>query len=251
MDSGSPEFDAGYDAGNETDAGTDAGRDAGADSGQDGGADGGSPGITIDGVLAPSEWTGAVTVANSVATTWAGNELTRLLVMVREDRLYLAIEGFVETTNAIVVYVDNDLGNPTGVTTLTEVTDATGALDSALSIPGSAPYTTPATFRADFAWGTRNMGRSAVGLDEFMGWRDLANPADLAWIDSTNAPTACSANTCETYIPLPLLGGVAPREIALFARINNGSGDMSPNQALPTDDPSTPRAISSLLTVSE
>ena len=81
---------------------------------------------------------------------------------------------------------------------------------------------------------------------------DLAsNPADFAWSDSAVAPTTCSASACEAYIPLATLGGVAPRTIALFARINNGFGDMSPNQTLPMDDPSSPRVVSMLLTVLE
>ncbi len=229
------------------DAGTmDAGsRDAG-------GADAGVSPIVIDGTIGGAEWAGATEAINTTATAWTGNELHRLLVTLRDGRLYLAVEGSVETTNAIVVYVDHGFGGAGGVAALSDLTDTSGALDNAVSVPASAPYTTPAGFRADFGWGTRAMGRSAVGFDAEMGWRDLAsNPADFAWIDAGSAPTACSASACETFIPLTTLGGSAPRTIALFARIHNGFGDMSPNQTLPMDDPSMPRVVSTVLMLSE
>lgn len=262
LDSGPIGSDAGVDSGlTDPDAGRrDAGEapvDAGAeDAGVDvrdaatldAGADAGSRVITIDGVIGAAEWAGVPDVTNTVATAWAGNEITRMLATIEVGRLYLAVEGTVEPMNAIVVYFDNDLGGAAGVSSLSDLTDSTGGLDNALS--GS--FTTPTMFRADYAWGTRDMGRAAVGTDDRIGWRDLASdPGDFAWIDSAVAPTTCSATACEAYIPLAMLGGTAPRTIALFARINNGSGDMSPNQTLPMDDPSRPRDVSMLLTVSD
>lgn len=258
--------DAGRDAGTPTDAGEDAGvsmdageRDAGTDAdagidaavamdaGSDAGvvADAGLAPIVIDGVIGTIEWAGAQETTSTTATIWAGSELRRMLVDVRDGRFYLAIEGMIEGNNAIVVYVDNDTSDTAGVADLATLTDSSGSLDNALS----AGFVTPASFRADYAWGTQDMSRSAAGSDDRMGWRDIAvsDPTDFAWITASEAPTTCTANACETSIPLATLGGVSPRTIGLFARIANWDGTSSPNQTLPMDDPSAPRTVSVLM----
>ncbi len=98
-----------------------------------------------------------------------------------------AVEGTLEggAENAILVYVDNERSSGTGVEDPISLTDGSGALDNAVS----AGITTPADFEADFAWGTRDLSRSASGFDDRMGFRDIAtNPADFAWVDATEAP---------------------------------------------------------------
>ena len=58
--------------------------------------------------------------------------------------------------NAIVVYVDSGLDDGAGVSDFTTLTDATGALDDAIS----ADFVVPTGFAADFAFGTTTMQRS-------------------------------------------------------------------------------------------
>lgn len=262
-DAGSIDEDAGHDAEAPTDAGEDAavaadgggdgGRDAGgpADAGRDAGGalDGGLPSIVVDGVIEAAEWAGAAEATSTTATGWTGNELRRILATARDGRLYLAIEGVVEGDNAMVVFVDNALGDSAGVADLSTLTDSSGSLDDALS----AGFVTPASFRADYAWGTQDMSRSASGSDARMGWRDIAvsDPSNFAWLSASEAPTTCGPSACETSIPLATLGGTSPRTIALFARITNSTGFLSPNQTLPMDDASDPRTVSALLELAD
>jgi hypothetical protein len=247
-------LDAGRDAGaGGDDAGLDAGRDAGAGAG-DGGRDAGRrvpP--TIDGVLAPGEWEGAAWVVNTVPTAWRGNELRSLRALLLPEGLYLAVEGTVSAPNAIVVYLDRARGSAEGVA-LAALTDSIGALDDAMT----AGFATPADVRPDLGWGTLDLGRSAVGADARMGWRDFVravSPDDLYWILSGDAPTACGASLCETYLPRSILdmgaGASRPRTIAIFARITNGDGLMSSNQTLPEDAPEMPYTVTRLLTLDE
>lgn len=236
IDSGAP--DTGVDAG--SDSGTDAGRDAG-------------PPVapTIDGVVGATEWASAVTATSSTATIWTGNELTALRAIAISGTLYLAIEGRVESSNAMVVYIDGDPGGPHGVTNLSLLSDATPFhfLDDAIS----AGFSTPGSFRADVAWGTMAMSRTLAGADDRIGFRDLSvSTSDLSWITGATATSACTATACEMRVPTASLGASAsPRTIHLFARIVNPDGTMSPNQTLPMDDPGTPRVVTMLLEVLE
>lgn len=237
---GTTDGGTGSDGGTMTDGGT-------ADSGGDTDA-GTAIAITVDGTIDVAEWAGAPSATSTTATAWTGNTLTRLLATVRDDSLYIAVEGTLEAgaENAILVYVDNERGSGTGVEDPITLTDGSGALDNALS----AGITTPADFEADFAWGTRDMSRSASGFDDRMGFRDIAtNPADFGWIDAAEAPATCGATACEARIPLARLGGSATGTIALFGRLGNTDGTMLSNQTVPMDDPSTPGAVSMVLSV--
>lgn len=249
----------GRDAGVRTDSGVraDAGPgDAGAgDSGPgDAGPGDAGPGydagpspIVVDGVMRAGEWDDATCVTNAVASGWTGaNSLMRMCATVRGPDLVLAVEGLVEPTNAIVVYVDRELGDAYGIADLSTLTDSSGDLDDALS----AGIVTPAEFHADWAWGTRDMARTAVDFDARMGWRDIATDVtDFAWVSAADAPTSCGTTVCETRIALTRIGGVSPSMIGLFARIVNADGSMSPNQCLPEDDAAMPRVVHTLLRV--
>jgi hypothetical protein len=237
------------------DAPADAPRDAGVDVSGDAGRDAplGDAGVappTIDGTIAPGEWSGAAVAADVAATIWSGNELRGLRVWLLPDALYVAVEGRIEGGNAIAVYVDRDRDEAVGVASLATVTDSMDALDAAVT----ADLVTPAAFRTDLIFGTLDMARSASGADPRMGWRDLvraASLADLFWIGAGTAPVACSATACETRLPRGELGGSAPRRLGVFARIVNNDGTMSPNQTLPSDDPAQPRTVSVVLEVTE
>lgn len=251
---GGPEIDAGIDAATELDGGSDAGTDAGTiadagvDSGGDASLDGGPPAPVIDGTLGPTEWRGATVVSDTTATAWAGNELRAMRALVRDEGLYIAVDGAIAGGNAIVVYVDRARAGSAGVS-LGSLTDSSGALDDALS----AGFTTPPDVLPDLAWGTLDLSRTAAPSDDRMGWRDLGRgtPADLHWV--TDAQSACGATSCETFLPRSSLdlGVTGARTIAIFARITNHDGTVSPNQTLPTDDPTMPRVVTQLVEITD
>jgi len=232
--------------------------DGGRDGGRDGAVDAGAPSSppVIDGIVGIDEWAAATQVSTAIVSAWSPNRLSVMRARLLPTGLYLAIEGFVESgtsANALVVYVDRARGSTEGVGSLASLTDTSGALDNAVT----APFVTPSDVRVDFAWGTNAMSRSASGSDERTGWRDLVRgtPGDLFWVPATDAPTVCSATACETYLPRTLLdaglGAARPRSVALFARIVNSDGSMSPNQSLPEDASSTPFTVSTLMTLTE
>lgn len=257
-DASAPEDDASAppdDAGTDGDASTDAGTTSGDAGTIDGGGAGTAP--VIDGVVSDAEWAGATSVAGSVATIWTGNELRRMRALLRAEGLYVAVEGVIEGGNGMMVYVDRARGESEGVV-LADVTDFMGALDNAIT-PGTAvPMTTPSDVRIDLGWGSLDLSRSATASDDRMGWRDFVRatgPGDLFWILGSEAPTTCGADACETFLPRAALdlgsGAGRPRTVALFARINQGDGEGSPNQTLPMDDASAPRTVSMLLELTE
>jgi hypothetical protein len=199
----------------------------------------------LDGVV-DGEWDDAACVTSEVDTDRPGSTLTRLCAFLDEGHLFVAVEGTLAGSDALVVYLDRELGGSDGVSDLSDLADEDGALDVALS----RALSTPAGFAADFAWGTTVVPRTPVGLDETAGWRELDDPTELGWIAAEDAPLVCGADACETRIPLSRLGGEAPRTLALFARIARGDGGLT-NQTLPEDDPDAPATVSELLTIDE
>ncbi len=201
--------------------------------------------LTIDGVVHDSEWQSATWTMQSIPSNWGAtkNVLLSLGVLVKDGALWLAVRGSIESTNAIVVYLDStpDMGLAPGV-----LTDQTGALDDALS----AALTTPVSFGAEVAWGTRGMAVSATsGFDASTGFRSLvgASAANLSWIDGSEAPTVCSASACEARLPLTYLG--AGTKVSLFARITSATGGAFANQTLPLDAADAPATVTELLTI--
>ncbi|MBZ0119133.1 MAG: hypothetical protein K8H88_19210, partial [Sandaracinaceae bacterium] len=243
-----PPFDAGprRDAGPRPDGGPDAGTDAAArDAAID--TDAGARRITIDGRLGASEWTDApvyTTTASTSGTPFAGNELASLRALRDADRLYLAIGAVLTSNNAVLVYVDHDLGGLDGIVgTPLSLTDFQGALDSALS----RDLFTPVDFRVDFAWGTTSMPLTAVDGDPAIGWRDVDTPSGLfTSVPLLDAPSVCGVDVCETAIDLDALGVAPGSTIALFVRLGARAGALS-NQTLPQDDASAPDFVSTIL----
>lgn len=208
--------------------------------------DAGPTGVMIDGIVTDREWDDAVIATATVATDRPGSELSRLLVQIVDDTLYIAVEGSIADGDVLVVYVDHALGEPEGVDDLAALTDDDPALDDAIS----SPLMTPAAFAADVAWGTTAMSRTPVGLDQDTGWRTLAGDRAHMWLATEAAPSACSDAACEASIPLATLGGAAPRTIAIFARIVSGAGGWT-NQTLPEDDPMAPGIVNALVTIDD
>lgn len=260
-DTGMDDSGAGDSAAADSAAADSGSMDSGADSGMsdggamdtgaaDTGADSGAPSIVLDGTVTDAEWAGAAIARNTTATDWGVglNHLDALRVAVVGDQLYLAVEGAVESTNGLVAYVDAHVGDAAGVSDMSALTDTTGSLDNAVS----STLVAPAAFKADFAFGTRTMSHSGSGFDPDFGWRDIAsNTADFAWITAADsgAPGVCSANACETRIPLATLGAVRGADVGVFVRITNAMGNDFSNQTLPEDMPATPATVSRWLTL--
>ena len=201
----------------------------------------------IDGVVGVSEWAAATSASNSSVSIWtSANTLTTLRAIAISGTLYVAVEGQVGMTNAMVIYFDG--GSGTGIANLSTLGDTVGALDHAMS----AGFTTPTASRWDLGWGTTLMSHGVMGADDTTGFRNInSTPTNFGWIVASTAQTACSATACEAAIPTSMLPGTAPRTIAMFARITNSDGSMSPNQTLPMDAPATPRVVTVLMTISE
>lgn len=218
--------------------------------GRDGGGvdaareDGGAPAIEVDGVIDPLEWEGAILVEADVPPEGAfapGNQLRRLYAQRTETMLFLGVEGTITEGNAIVVFVDRDLGGATGLASPTVLEDRTGALDLALS----KVMFMPAELRIDFAWGTLDLARASLE-DDRMGWRDVG--FDPSTFGIVNAPTACSASACETSISLEALDALPSDEMGVFARLVDADADVFSNQTLPLD-PSEPDFVTTYLTI--
>jgi hypothetical protein len=217
----------------------------------------------IDGVLG-GDWTSdAIVATDTAASNWGAglNDLRSIRVCYDADALYLGIDGDVESTNAIVAYIDRDYdppgGAPTGVSLFSALADHTGLLDSrisaALSLGAGAGI-----FGAEAAWGTAGMQTlAATATNDSVGLRLIAPTATMdrrsnfAW--ATGSATTCSTSgpaACEVSIQWSaLFEGTRPTsgQIALFLRINNSDGTMSSNQTLPQDDPSMPRNVNQVL----
>jgi len=201
---------------------------------------------TIDGEVHDSEWADATWETQNTPSDWGvtKNLLLSLGVLVRDGHLWFAVRGIIESSNAVVIYFD---GTPGVGLAPSAMTDATGALDDALS----AKLTVPASFGAEVAWGTRSMSITATsGFNASTGFRGVvdAAPGDLAWIDGTEAPTVCSATACEAKVPLTRFG--AGTSVSLFARIGSATGTAFSNQTLPEDAFGMSSVVTELLTVS-
>jgi hypothetical protein len=109
-----------------------------------------------------------------------------------------------------------------------------GDLDDALS--GTLSVSDPG-FGAEWAAGAVGSAQFSAGADlagaSLAGWRGLADPADLAWIDGT---VANGSGTFELAVALDQLypGGLSgAQSVGIVVRVTNGFGDAYPNQALP------------------
>lgn len=209
---------------------------------------------TIDGAIG-ADWTSSAALAsNTVATMWGVgmNELRSVRVCLDDTSLYLGVEGIVESTNAIVAFIDRDDGATTGVTTGAVLMDRAGALDNAISSHFAA---FPAGVGVDMVWGTRGMSTHRGAVVDAVGLRDVrSNSADYGWI--VGDETSCSAaagGACEVAIPWTALYGSAGRpsgaRLAIFLRLGNGDGSMASNQTLPQDGPTTPFMVTRVMRV--
>lgn len=208
--------------------------------------DGGAPAIEIeiDGVIDPIEWEGAILAEASVSPEGVfapTNHLRGLHARRTEDTLFLGVDAQISEGNAIVVFLDRDLGGATGLTSPTVLEDRTGALDLALS----KVMFMPAELRIDFAWGTLDLARAALE-DDRLGWRDVG--FDPSTFGVVSAPTVCGASACETAISLEAIDALPSESFGVFARLVDADADVFSNQTLPLD-PSEPDFVTTYLTI--
>ncbi len=212
----------------------------------------------IDGVIG-SDWpSGAIVVTNAVPSTWgpALNALRSIRVAWDSNRLYLGLDGVVEASNAMVVFIDRDFvpaTTATGVTAPSMLTDGMGSLDNSISCNVTE---SPPGFGADMVWGTRGMlSRSASDLNDAIGLRDVgctACRADFRWTTGDTAVCVGGATpACEVAIDWNALYGGPPPPVpmlGLFMRITDAEGaQLDNNQCLPEqaigDLPTTARRV--------
>ncbi len=192
--------------------------------------------IAIDGALA-TKWPAATKLAtNSVVTAWGPgkNELQSLFVAYDKDKLYLAIQGTCEPVNAVVAYLDVDYGNVSGVNSPLDLKDNTGAVDDAISGVLKAGNM---MVGLDFAFASVGMAAfdgSDLAKSLSAGWRSLAKPTDLAWL---NGPVLSSANAIEASISLKTLypQGIPATGayLQILVALVNANGSSASNQFLP------------------
>ncbi|MDP6945223.1 MAG: IPT/TIG domain-containing protein, partial [Myxococcota bacterium] len=138
-----------------------------------------------DGAL--DEWPESTAIAqNTLPSTWSDtNVLSRLQVAASDSHLYLGVEGHAYGEfgmNAIVIYIDADLGAATGLTMTSTLTDSDHPVDDALG--GALELTAPG-FGAEVALATLDMSDDLPGADDDgtpAGWRKLSPPEDLPWL---------------------------------------------------------------------
>lgn len=254
-----------------TDTRTDTGVDSGVDSGADASVE---PRCTptIDGTINAAEWAMGLRSTNTaLPSAWGPNELRDLYLCYNATTLFVGVRGSVESApsggagaNAIVLYVDRDFrggagGTATGISLFSALNDRTGALDSALSAD-FRPTAAVDGFGVEAAFGIAGMRNLDTRTsDETQGWR-LFWPAggtpdrrsNFAYV-LTGVDTRCVDNAgtdndaCESSISWASLFETATppasTTVAVFARVVNAGGAMSPNQTLPQDDPSNPRNV--------
>ena len=223
--------------------------------------------IVVDGLL--SDWPSDAFIvgASDVVSAWGdGNVLRGLRVAYDATTLYIAVTGRTERTpnpNALVLYLDKDFGAGTGIAHIAALTDSTGALDNACSSGFDARGV--AGFGAEFCVGT--WGMSAISTADGFPATDKAGLRDITVVDNfgyavdamarslvTVAVNETAPGAVEFAIPLTALypAGVPTggARLALFARITNPDGTLSPNHSLPQETSATPFAVTQVAVIS-
>jgi len=185
--------------------------------------------VAADGLL--SEWPTSTLLADDTANAgWDYNDLNTLYVGFDEEALAIGIDGAVEASNAVVVYLDFDYGNSTGQTP-SSLQDSFGSLDSALSAPSIS--VSDAAFGAEWACGA--FGAADVdGFSDTAGCRDLSNPDDLGWFSSTVTWGAAGVEIKVPWAQLGLSPVPGGRTLGLFVRIVNEDGGLVSPEGLPS-----------------
>lgn len=207
-----------------------------------------------------SEWNALLQVGtNPLISNWdaSKNKLADMYASFDDTNLYILINGYCESYNYILCYIDMDYGASSGVAQMAWLSDnsGNGDLDDAFS---NVLEVSVSGFGADWGFGSRGMASFAQGSDlagsTYVGWRAMGTPYNLPWFQGS---VKCSTNACEATIPLAtvLPGGipVAGTQVALFAKITDRYGDSGgiSNQTVPeyynTSNPKEIKAVADFL----
>lgn len=194
---------------------------------------------TLDGSI--GEWSDLLKIGtNSIVSGWdaSKNKLSNLYAAYDSGYLYVAVEGYSESMNYILCYIDMDFGASSGVKQMVWLSDndGNGDLDDAfsnvleVSVPG---------YGADWGFGTRGMASFAQGSDlsgsTYVGWRAMGTPYNLPWFQGT---VKSGSGAVEAAVPLAtvLPQGIGNgTQVALFCKLTDRYGDLVgiSNQTLP------------------
>jgi hypothetical protein len=197
----------------------------------------------VDGLL-DSDWNAmSLATINDMLSNWDNptdasktNELTQLWVAYDAYNLYIGVKGTTESTNAIACYLDVDYGSGNGVASPGAIGDTSIGVDNAL---GNLYAVGDGQIGIDFAFATVGMASFAggdLGGSTNAGWRGMAKPADLAWLQgvvqakSGNTAVEASISLSQLY-PNGIPASGAPLKIACV--LVNGDGSAASNQILP------------------
>jgi hypothetical protein len=188
-----------------------------------------------------SDWPADTQIAtNAISTDWGENDWLQALFAGSDgETLYIGVLGKTLDggfgKNAIVVYIDTDHGEGTGVSDTSTFTDEDGAVDNAL---GGVLKFSADGFGAELGFASLDLADYWPGTDDpavaEAGWRSFENPADLGWL--IEGAVVGGEMAMEASIPLSSLYGDATgasHTLAIGVRIVNADGQAASNQALP------------------
>lgn len=197
-----------------------------------------STGPTMDGSVG-SDWPDDACVwINSTDTNWgAQNYLQKVCIAYDGWNLYVGIVGGTEiaspiaNSNAILLYLDQDLGAGTGTSDMANLTDGDGAVDNALS---SGVKVSQAGFGAEVGFAVIGMADSTGDNALLTGWRVFDPINNFYWINE--AQVVSGTNSIETSVPLGSAVGQTGNDgtdLGIVIRLGNHDGTSTSNQAIP------------------
>ena len=200
-----------------------------------------------------NDWHSHHLVAQGEAgSNWGANFADRLYLAYDQQNLYLGIAGFVESNNAIVVYLDVDYGRGTGVADMKTLSDNWGVdsnfgLDNAVS---SIVEAHAGGFGAEYAAGTLGMAGIEASDDGPQRWnlaglRKLQPADNFSWMGGATVRTSAVNKVLEMSLPWSVLTGSLPSgsKVALFVRLLNSDGQYLSNDTLPPDNATRPDVV--------
>ncbi len=209
----------------------------------------------VDGTIG-DDWPESYLMARSQNPgDWGPNQVSSMYASFDDNYLYLAARAWVDTdtSNALVIYLDMDYGNGSGVRNGDELTDDTGyegvgGLDSAIS---SRFMVKNPGFGAEFALGTVGMAQVDESQDSptvrnISGLRDISDRANFKWLPVTIKTWSGAPGEGMMEVAIPwesLLGARIPlavMHLAFFARVVNSDGEYQCSCGLPEPESHDP-----------
>jgi hypothetical protein len=190
---------------------------------------------TVDGTVG-SDWPAWCLLADDTAAAgWDNNDLDKLYVGFDDQYLYIGIVGAVESTNAMLAFIDTDFGAGTGFSP-TGLSDNDGPLDGAITGTGVKVFVP--NFGAEYAAGAFGVaGQELTSLDASgrSGVRGFAgSPGNFSWLPGHIVQSATGLELRIERAVLGLAPSASGHEVALFVRIVNQDGEYPNPEGLPS-----------------